>query len=686
MSPPAERARVRNIGIAAHVDAGKTTLTERMLYYSGASHKIGEVHEGAAHMDYMAEEQEHGITITAAVTQLPWRESLIQLIDTPGHVDFTIEVERSMRVLDGCVIVLDGVRGVEPQTETVWRQRTRFRLPALFFINKLDRPGADFARALATVRERLGAEPVAVTVPSPAGDGSVIHLIDRTRLRFTGERGEQVDVTRCDAATWEPMRPWRENLLLAAAEMDDALAEQVLAEEEEPEPDVVWAALRLATLAGKACPCFAGSALRNQGVQPVLDGITRLLPAPTERPPSLAHRPDGSEEWVAMAAGEPLAALAFKVQMWEGRRHVFARLYRGTLKPGDEVAIPGPNGALRQERVARLFEVDANRKTRLDEATAGQIVLLAGLRWATTGDTLCAPSHPLWLERIETREPVLGLAIEPQSSADEEKLLEALDKLQQEDPTLRVEEDPETGQRVLRGMGELHLQIAGERLRREFNVNIRVGNPDVVTRETIATSAEADTLFHRVMEPAEGKKLELKAGARVAVAPLPRGAGVTIDAAPQVRPEGIELNPAQREAAVGGAEDALASGPATGASLQDVAVRVLDIELFGALSSVQAIRVAVAEATRKALVRAGGLVLRPIMNTEVVAPESDVGTVLGDLQSRRAVIRDTTTLGEMTLIHCDCALDRLLGYITDLRGMTRGRGQFTMTFDRFDAV
>ncbi|HRY14256.1 MAG: GTP-binding protein [Candidatus Competibacteraceae bacterium] len=687
MSNVSDLARVRNIGIAAHVDAGKTTLTERMLYYAGVSHKIGEVHEGAAHMDYMAEEQAHGITITAAVTRLPWREHLIQLIDTPGHVDFTIEVERSMRVLDGCVIVLDGVRGVEPQTETVWRQRTRFGLPALFFINKLDRPGADFGRALITVREQLDAEPIAVTVPLPDYDGTVIHLIDKTRLRFTGERGEQVDITPCDAATWREMRHWRESLLLAAAEMDEALAERVLTEEEpEPEPDAVWAALRLATLAGKAFPCFAGSALRNQGMQPVMDGVLRLLPAPIERPSSLAQRPDGGEEWVAMETDGPLAALVFKVQMWEGRRHVFARLYRGMLKPGDEVAIPGPGGAVRHERAARLFEVDANHKTRLDQATAGQIVLIAGLRWATTGDTLCAPGHPLWLERIEAREPVLGLAIEPQSSADEEKLLEALDKLQQEDPTLRVEEDQETGQRVLRGMGELHLQIAGERLRREFNVNIRVGNPDVVTRETIERAAEADNLFHRTIEQPDGKKLEMKAWARVAVAPLPRGTGLTVTVEPVVRPEGAQLNPSQQDAISGGAEDALANGPATGATLQDLAVRVLDVELFGALSSPQAVRVAVAEAVRKALIRAGSLVLRPIMTTEVVVPESDVGTVMGDLQARRAVIRDTTSLGDMTIIHCDCALDRLLGYITDLRGMTHGRGQFTMTFDRFDAA
>lgn len=685
MAKAPDLTRVRNIGIAAHVDAGKTTLTERMLYYAGASHKIGEVHEGAAHMDYMVEEQEHGITINAAVTRLPWQDHLIQLIDTPGHVDFTIEVERSMRVLDGCVIVLDGVRGVEPQTETVWRQRTRFQLPALFFINKLDRPGADFARALATVRERLAVEPVAITVPLDEYDGTIVHLIDRTRWRFGGERGEQLEITPCDEPTWQRLRPWRETLLLAAAEMDDALAEQVLAEEE-PEPEAVWAALRQATLAARICPCYAGSALRNQGVQPLLNGVVRLLPSPTERPPSLARRPDGTEEWVEMVADGPLAALAFKVQMWEGRRHVFARLYRGTLKAGDEVAIPSAKGAPRPERVARLFEVDANRKSRIDEASAGQIVLLAGLRWATTGDTLCAPNHPLWLERIEAREPVLGLAIEAQSGSDEEKLLEALDKLQQEDPTLHVEEDQDTGQRVLRGMGELHLQIAGERLQREFGVNIRVGNPDVVLRETIGQPALADSLFHRQIEQPDGKKLEMKARARVAVEPLPRGAGTTVVAEPLVKPEGLELNPVQREAVAGGAQDALAAGPATGAPLHDLTVQVLELELFGALSSPQALRVAVADAARKAIGQAGSVILRPIMATEVVVPDSDVGTVIGDLQARRAVIRDTITLGEMTAIHCDCALDRLLGYITDLRSMTRGRGQFTMTFNRFDVA
>jgi elongation factor G len=683
MSKAPNLSQIRNIGIAAHVDAGKTTLTERILYYAGVSHKIGEVHEGAAHMDYLAEEQIHGITIMSAVTKVPWQDHVIQLIDTPGHVDFTIEVERSMRVLDGCVIVLDGVRGVEPQTETVWRQRTRFQLPALFFINKMDRPGADFNHVLETIHERLAGEPVAVTVPLPEL-GAVVHLIDKTVLRFAGEKGEQLETRPCPDAIWNSLRHHREGLLLAVAEVDDALAEQVLAEQEPAGADI-WAALRRATLRGKAHPCFAGSALRNQGVQPLLDGVVRLLPSPTERPPALAHRLDGSEEAVAMDPHGPLVALAFKVQLWEGRRHVFVRLYRGTLKPGDPVAIPGPDGTLEKERVARLFDVDANRKTRIEQAFAGEIVLLAGLRRATTGDTLCDSDHPLLLERIEAREPVLGLAIEPVSSTDEERLLEALDKLQQEDPTLRLEEDKETGQRILRGMGELHLQIACERLQREFNQPVRVGTPSVVIRETISHAAVGEAMFHRVLEQ-EGKHLELKARARVTVTPLPRGAGVKVISQPQLLPEGTSLSPVQAEAVAAGAGDGAVSGPLEGAPLQDLEVHVDTVELFGTASTPQALRIAVAEAVRRALAQAGEVVLRPIMFTEVVVPEEDVGVVLGDLQSRHAVIQATATLGGITSITCDCALDRLLGYITVLRSLTRGRGQFTMRFERFDVA
>ncbi len=683
MAKPPALARVRNLGIAAHVDAGKTTLTERILYYAGASHKIGEVHEGAAHMDYLAEEQVHGITIMSAVTKVPWQEHLIQLIDTPGHVDFTIEVERSMRVLDGCIIVLDGVRGVEPQTETVWRQRSKFQLPALFFINKMDRPGADFAYALKTIRDRLAGEPVAVTVPLPE-QGAVVHLIDRTLLTFKGEKGERIEAIPCPGTIWESLRSYREGLLLTVAEMDDALAEQVLAEQE-PAAEHVWAALRQATLQGRVYPCFAGSALRNQGVQPLMDAVVKLLPAPTERPPAIAQRLDGGEESVAMDPKGPLVAMAFKVQLWEGRRHVFVRLYRGRLNAGDMVAIPRGEGQVEKERAARLFDIDANHKTRIEQAFAGEIVLVAGLRHATTGDTLCDPDHPLLLERIEAREPVLGLAIEPASSEDEERLLEALDKLQQEDPTLRLEEDPETGQRILRGMGELHLQIACERLQREFNQAVRVGTPSVVIRETISQTAGGEALFHRLFEQ-EGKALELKARARVTVAPLLRGQGIKILSQPRVLPEGASLNPIQAEAIAAGAADGAVGGPVEGAPLQDVQVRVEEVELFGAASTPQALRVAVAEAVRRALAQAGGVVLRPLMSTEVVVPEEDVGAVLGDLQARHAVIHATATLGGITSITCDCALDRLLGYITALRSLTHGRGQFTMRFERFDVA
>ena len=430
MSKPSPLSHVRNIGIAAHVDAGKTTLTERILFYTGASHKIGEVHDGAAHMDYLAEEQRHGITITSAVTKAPWRGHLLQIVDTPGHVDFTVEVERSMRVLDGAILVIDGVRGVEPQTETVWRQRCRFNLPVIFFVNKMDRPGADYHHSLESLSRRLGAEPVPVTVPvleAPNGLPSVVHLIERTLIGFTGDQGTELVISPCPDSLWETLAHERESLLMACAEQDDALADRILSGED-PEPAELWAALRQGTLAGTHFPCFGGSALRNLGVQPLLDGVVELLPAPLDRPPSIAVRPDGSPEEVAMDAKGTLVALAFKVQMWEGRRHVFARLYRSQLKPGDKVQLQTSDGRVVNEIVSRIFDVDAGRKTALDLAKAGEIVLLAGLRHATTGDTLCTPGHLVRLERIEAREPVLGLAIEPTAGTEEEKLLEALQK------------------------------------------------------------------------------------------------------------------------------------------------------------------------------------------------------------------------------------------------------------------
>jgi len=674
-------ARVRNIGIAAHVDAGKTTLTERVLFYTGASHKIGEVHDGAAHMDWQPEEQEHGITITAAVTQCPWRDHLVQVVDTPGHVDFTIEVERSMRVLDGAVIVMDGVRGVEPQTETVWRQANRHHVPRLVFVNKMDRPGADFARVLKMIGDVLHAVPVPVCVAVPE-ERIVLHGIEQVAYSFSGERGEIVSTRPLEPWEADRLAPFRETLLLSLAEHDEALAEKVLGETAIVAEDV-WSVLRRLTIAGVVRPAFSGSALRNWGVQPLLDAVVRLLPSPLERPPATARTPDGAETRVEMEAGGPLVALVFKVQLFEGRRHCFVRIYRGRIEPGQAVRIGITDN---EERVARVFEVDANRKQRTDLGEAGQIVLLAGLRFASTGDTLCDPETPILLERIDAREPVLGLAVEPESSADEEKMIDVLRKVCEEDPTLRFEEDAETGQKILKGMGELHLQIVFERIEREFNLKLAAGKPRVVHRETIANPATATGGVDRTIE-AGAEVVELKASCVARVAPLPRGAGVTVETARAVwDPPDVQPTPEQIAAVEQGARDAIAGGPVEGAPLQDTSVAIERVTTMGPASSPQALRIAAASAVREALAKAGGLVLQPIMRVEVVVPEQSTGTVLGDLQARGATILGHAPETDMSRIDAECGLSGLLGYATDLRSVTRGRGQFVMEFSRFDVL
>ena len=676
-----ELEMVRNVGIAAHVDAGKTTLTERVLYYTGANHKIGEVHTADAHMDWQDEEKAHGITITAAVTKCPWNDHLIQIIDTPGHVDFTIEVERSMRVLDGAVIVMDGVRGVEPQTETVWRQANKFDVPRFIFVNKMDRPGADFARSLASVKARLGRETAPVCVPVP-GDDVVLHIIEEKVYSFSGDMGEHVEVRDPTAAEAEQIAEWRENLMLAIGEHDEEVAELALMEEHVP-AELAWKALRAAHMAGKLSPAFGGSALRNWGVQPLLDAMVVLMPSPLEAVPSEGtDLATGEDELVEMDAEGPLVALAFKVQLFEGRRHVFARLYRGTLEAGDKIFLAGRDI---EERVARVFDVDSNKKNRIDVASAGQIVLLAGLRHATTGDTLCTPDHPVLLERIDARNPVLGLAIEPASTKDEAKLLEVIGKITEEDPTLRFEEDEETGQRILSGMGELHLQIVFERMEREFGVKVNVGRPRVVHRETIQSAANHSGGVDRVFE-AGSQRIELKASVDVKVTPRDRGTGVEVTCDPVWTPADFEPSPEQREAVQSGASDALTGGPVEGSPLEDVALVVKAVHTHGPASSAQALRIATATAVREALQKAGGQVMQPLMKTVVVVPEENTGSVLGDLQSRGAVIMGHDTDGEMSTISAECGLSSLIGYATDLRSQTRGRGQFTMEFDRFDVL
>jgi len=670
---------VRNIGIAAHIDAGKTTLTERVLYYTGANHKIGEVHDGAAHMDYMAEEQAHGITITSAVTQCPWNDHLIQIVDTPGHVDFTIEVERAMRVLDGAVIVLDAVRGVEPQTETVWRQASRFDIPRIIFINKMDRPGADYERAMETVAKRLKGNPVPVCVPA---DGQVVNLVDQTVTSFSGDRGSDVTVTPITEALAEATQDLKETMLLCAAEFDHTL-EDVALEGGDADPAQVWAALRKGTISGAIQPCFSGSALRNWGVQTLLEGVIALLPAPKDRPPTKAITiENNSTELVEMEDKGPLAMLAFKVQLWDGRRHVFARIYRGTLSAGDKVRIAGSD---RDERVARIFDVNAGNKKRIDKAFSGQIVLLAGLKYATTGDTLCTADHEVLLERIESRAPVLGLAIEPERSQDEEKLIEVIGKVCEEDPTLKFIEDEETGQRILSGMGELHLMIVFERINREFGVSVRAGKPRVVSRETVLGPGTADITIDRMIRLSADETAQLKARVVVHCTPLDRGTTVEVNLDDiTVLPQGSVLNKAQVEAVDLGANDGVGAGPIEGAPLQDVSVQIETIEIFGEESTPQALRIAVSLAVREAIRKAGGAVMRPLMQISVVVPNEQMGSVLGDLQSRAAIISGTEQEQDIATIHGECALEALLGYTTDLRSMTQGRGQFTMEFARFD--
>jgi elongation factor G len=676
--PSMDLTRVRNIGIAAHVDAGKTTLSERVLYYTGALHRIGEVHEGAAHMDWMAEEQAHGITITAAVTQCPWKDNLIQIVDTPGHVDFTIEVERSMRVLDGAVIVMDGVRGVEPQTETVWRQANKFAVPRFVFVNKMDRPGADFDRALASLKRKFGDLAVPITVPQ--SNLTVLHVIEELVYSFSGEKGEVVSTRAPDEDEQLILSDARDTLISALADHDDALADQYLSGEIISQ-DQLWAAVRRQHIAGTIRPAFGGSALRNWGVQPMLDAVLKLMPSPLERPPSVGTLPDGTHVDVAMDSEGPLCALAFKVQLFEGRRHVFARIYRGTLAPGDLISLPGRDI---EERVARIFDVDANKKGRIEHAVAGQIVLIAGLRWASTGDTICDPANPVILERIDARQPVISLGVEPDSGGDEDKMIEVLGKIAEEDPTLRYHEDAETGQRLLSGMGELHLQIAFERMEREFNLKLRVGRPQVVHRETIRQTIRHTGGVDRQID-AGNQVIHLRADVVAEVSPRERGAGMLIDtAAAQWEPAGYEPTNDQRNAVELGAKDAATSGPVEGSPLQDVHVRVERVLTFGPSSNPQALRIASAQAVREAMGKAGGVVMQPIMKMEVVVPDENTGGVLGDLQSRGATILGHEAEGGMTSIAAECGLSPLIGYATDLRSSTRGRGQFVMEFDRFD--
>jgi len=681
---PSKLTRVRNIGICAHIDAGKTTVSERFLYYAGRIHKIGEVHDGEAQMDWMPQERERGITITAAATTLEWRGHDVHLIDTPGHVDFTIEVERSLRVLDGAVVVFCGVSGVEPQSETVWHQADNFHVPRLAFINKMDRPGADFQAVVDEIRERLAARPVPVQLPIGAEDQftGVVDLIRERAIYFSGGEDDPPREDSVPASMADAVAAAREKLIEAAADFDDNIATAYL-EGKPIETAALVAALRTGTIRCGIVPVLAGSALRNKGVQPLLDAVCDFLPAPTEVPPIQGTDPTSGQPTTRPPEDSaPFCALAFKVAMDEGRKTVFLRIYSGVLRPGDEVQNARTR---RNEKVARLFSVHANRRERIERAGAGSIVVAMGLKEAGTGDTVYAPKAPILLGRIEAHEPVIARAIEPKTQAEKERLDFGLAKLADEDPTFRFGEDSETGQTIIRGMGELHLDIMADRLRREYGVEATVGRPQVVHRETLAGAAEAEARFERQIDDET-----LFGQARVRVAARPRGSGnvVKLDLAPTEQIPGAPKIPetprAILEAALEGATEAMRSGP-EGYPFEDIEVVVTSIEYRPDASTPAGQKAAVGEALRQASREAGTRLLEPIMKVEVTAPEANVGDVLGDLNARHARIEDVGVRGNQRLVIAKVPLRRMFGYSTDLRSATQGRANYTMQFETFDA-
>ncbi len=667
--------KIRNIGIIAHIDAGKTTLSERILFYAGRIHRMGEVHEGTATMDFMPEEQERGITIASAVTSCTWRGNTINLIDTPGHVDFTVEVERSLRVLDGAVGVFCAVSGVEPQSETVWRQSEAYHVPKLAFVNKLDRPGANFAAVLDSMREKLGANPLALQVPDGEGPDfcAVFDLLSLERLVFDPEsKGADYERSPMTAEQLKRTAPWRERLLEALSEEDDVVMEQYLGGVDIP-ADTLRAVIRKATIGLKLVPVLAGSALRNIGVQPLVDAVCDFLPSPMDLPEVTGLDPATHEPRSFPTDPEaPLAALVFKVVMETGRKQSFIRIYSGHLAEGETVRNVTHDC---DERIARLFKLHADRREKVEVACAGEIVAAAGLRFGRTGDTLARAEAPILLEQITAYKPVISLAIEPRNAEESDKLDEALQKYLQEDPTLTVIRDEGTGQVILSGMGELHLEVLIERMGREYGLKPRTGKPQVVCQETVTASAEAQEEFHREL----GEVMHYGC-VRLGVEPLPRGAGRVV----HFEVDTTRIPQAWCDAVSEGIDDALQSGVLRGYPVQDVKVRVLDMPRREGESSPAAYRMAAAMALKSVLAAASPLLLEPIMWLEASAPDAFVGEVVGLLGSKNAKIENIIDKGGIKIIQAYAPLGQLFGFSTQLRSGTQGRASFMMKFAKFD--
>ncbi|EFL53217.1 translation elongation factor G [Solidesulfovibrio fructosivorans JJ]] len=668
---------LRNIGIIAHIDAGKTTLTERMLFYTGKIHRMGEVHDGTATMDFMPEEQERGITITSACTTCSWKGSSINIIDTPGHVDFTIEVERSLRVLDGAVGVFCAVAGVEPQSETVWRQSVAYGVPKLACVNKLDRLGADFEAVLDGMREKLGANPVAVTIPVGQGAelSGIIDLIAMERLDFDQEsRGEAIARRELSPREAELAATWREALVEAACEHDEALMEAYLSGETIDRAALV-AALRVGTLSHALVPVYAASALKNIGVQPLLDGVLAFLPSPLDRGAVTGLDPrTKSEKEFPPDPDAPLSGLAFKVSMETGRKQIFVRVYSGRLEAGKDVY-----NATRDcvERPARLFRLHAGHREKLEAAGPGEIVAVAGLRQAITGDTLCDRADPIVLESIAGYKPVISLALEPRNAEESDRLKEVLDKLLQEDPTLTLVHDADTDQMILSGMGELHLDVVLERVRREYGVSPRAGKPQVVYQETVAAEGVGEGLFDREL----GDKRQ-HGQVTLAVSPLPRGTGRDIAFAIDTQPYSQAWITAMEE----GLADGLQSGPIKGYPVQDVRVRVTGVGTVEGATSAVGCRLAASQALKAALSAAKPALLEPIMDLEISVPDAFVGDVIGLLGSKGAKIENMIDRGGHKLVAALAPLRQMFGFTTELRSATQGRAAMTMRFSKFDLL
>ncbi len=675
-------AKVRNIGIMAHIDAGKTTTTERILFYTGINYKIGEVHEGAATMDWMEQEQERGITITSAATTCQWDGHTINIIDTPGHVDFTVEVERSLRVLDGAVAVFDGVAGVEPQSETVWRQADRYNVPRICFVNKMDRVGAEFHRTVDMIVTRLNATPLVVQLPVGAeGDfRGVIDLVGMQALLWSDEaaKGEMYDTVEVPATHLEAAREWRDRLLETIAENDDAMMELYLEGAEPSEADLL-AAIRRATIAGKLTPVLCGSAFKNKGVQPMLDAVVRYLPSPIDVGAVHGHAVGNEDSELSREPQDsaPLSSLAFKIMSDQHLgKLTFVRIYSGTMTAGTQV-LNSTKG--NKERIGKIYRMHANKREEIERASAGQIVAVMGLKNTTTGDTLCGTDAPIILESMNFPAPVIHVAIEPKSKADQEKLGVAIQRLAEEDPTFQVRTDEETGQTIIAGMGELHLEVLVDRMRREFRVEANVGKPQVAYRETIRRKVEKVEYTHKKQTGGSGQF------GRVIIDLEPTGGGdggyefVNAVTGGRIPKEYIPSVDA-------GCQEAMEFGVLAGYPMVDVKVTLKDGAYHEVDSSELAFKIAGSMAFKEAARKADPVLLEPMMGVEVTTPEAYMGDVIGDLNSRRGQIQSMDERAGARVIRALVPLSEMFGYVGDLRSRTQGRASYTMQFDSYAEV